>query len=832
MSLLAPTYKREILGFLFLFLGFMPLRAEDVQIGSVGPFSTLNNYDSPIIIPSGKAQDLLNVDITPEGKSVKKREGFAQAFALAITTSPTHGVYKFYDTNGNEIVLAFNDTRMSSSINGGQFQTIFSTGPNGATWQCVDSQGFAYCNNTSRTTLIKTNGITATSIASVNSTGTMVAVTPDRLVISGFSVAEAPNRIDFSESADFTSWVPPFSQGTDPNQITITAPGSRITHIVYAFNRLIWFKQDSFGYVLFGPNLLDWQVRTISPVVGNLDNASIYWNDVLYWRGQDGHFYSYDGANITRMSRDITNTIQTIQNRVSNSWTQTTSIDFGSGNFDPNVYADTITVSGQIQFTFPETFDTLRTTDTAGAKPVWDKFLSGSVTGNATVSNGMLLLGHDGGTLGRTNIGTVEKLTDYSQGTTYYVVISSLPTVSTNLSDLYWTFRSTATSSSNPDGAGIVIDFESTTTTRMHVANFSITGRSGAASTTIDYALPATVQFYLSTTTYQIMINDQVALSGTHTAPREANYMYLGYLKGTTGSATCYIDTFAVAPQTMTYLSAVNNAPSLTSWDSFLASKLDSNATHYFSIRASTNTIQVTSSTPSWTSITSGDIPSISTGTYFQIRDIMMNNGLFNVPALYSFTQYWLEGNASDKIYGGYYDYSLWWNVQSSSNSYNNRVIKYDMLNNGFTIYDIPMNGFYVKGGSLYFGSSTGGYIHKFGGVNDDNGSTINSYWKSKDYVVASSPFNDSEIVRLSFLTSSIQNSSMTVTYAINGSSSTAYTMSLYSPTNYRYKNTNLPLGKVGTTFNFKFGNDAADQPFEVFAIQYGFREKPWIPKN
>src|SRR4029077_9359847 len=100
----------------------------------------------------------------------------------------------------------------------------------------------------------------------------------------------------------------------------------------------------------------------------------------------------------------------------------------------------------------------------------------------------------------------------------------------------------------------------------------------------------------------------------------------------------------------------------------------------------------------------------------------------------------------------------------------------------------------------------------------------------SKDFVNGVGPFQDDEFVRLSLLTTSVQNSTMTVTYTINGSSSAAFAMNLYDPlTAYRYRNLNLPAGRIGTTFNLKFGNNAADQPYELFAIQYGFREKPWI---
>src|SRR4029077_4870551 len=150
--------KKLFLGLAFVFgstIGY----CDDVQNAVIVPFGTLSNYDNPLVIENEKAQDLLNVDISPQGKSVKKRKGYATAFNLAVTTSATHGVYKFFDASGNEVFLVFNDNRQTSSI-GGASPNVIGTGPNGATYQCVDSAGFAYCNNSLRTTLIKTDGVT------------------------------------------------------------------------------------------------------------------------------------------------------------------------------------------------------------------------------------------------------------------------------------------------------------------------------------------------------------------------------------------------------------------------------------------------------------------------------------------------------------------------------------------------------------------------------------------------------------------------------------------------------------------------------------------------
>jgi hypothetical protein len=94
-------------------------------------------------------------------------------------------------------------------------------------------------------------------------------------------------------------------------------------------------------------------------------------------------------------------------------------------------------------------------------------------------------------------------------------------------------------------------------------------------------------------------------------------------------------------------------------------------------------------------------------------------------------------------------------------------------------------------------------------------------------------PFIDKELTSISILADDVANSSMTITYTVNQSSETSYTMPLYSAdSSIKRNNRSLPIGTQGKIFNFKFGNNAADQPFEVFAIQYGIRPKPWRPEQ
>jgi hypothetical protein len=801
----------------------------------IGPFLGLNNRDNSFVIGSQNAQDLLNVNVTPGGKSVFKRKGYGIAFTLPITTSAVHGVYTFFDASANTVDLFANDTYLSGSVSGASPTTIFSNGPNGATYQCTDTLGFAYCANSSRTTIIKTNGVTSSQISNVASTGTMVATCVTRLAMAGFS--DRPSGIDFSADSDFTTWGTG-SLGSSAVQLTVSAPGARITGIVYAFGRLMWFKDSSFGFVLIGnqPLQTDWVIKTVSYDVGTNDNSFVFREGILYFRGQDGHIYAFDGASYQRASREIAGTIATEQNRSQGSWLQTTQSDWASGYDITSVYIDTNTSPGNVQMTFPDNFSSFRST--GSTKNVWTSYCKGLTpcTTNVYSNSSSLVFLSTTGTAGEDQmIRTVSPLNNYKQGTTFYIQLSTISTASNTV----FSFGISSYSANIPITSSLFndqffFDFKSTQSSTIFLNRVKNTADgticNGTCQTGNSISTGA-ISIYIATTAYQVSIDGVVIKSGSHSHSNNSYYAYFDSFWGNVGSGSTSLDSFGIAPETATYYSAVKNAPSLRTWDSFVANTQSNGGTQNFFIRSSTNSINVNSSTPSWTSITSGNVPTISTGTYFQTRDDFAITVATQQPALNDFTQNWVEGSAVDKAYATYFDDKIWWEVTAGTGATtNNKTLIYDMLNQTWSLYDLAVNGFYVRQNRLYFGSSSGGYIYKFGDVDNDNGSAINAYWKSKDFY-GGSPFGTQEIANISFSNKTVSNSSMTVTYTLNGSSSTSFTIPTSNSVNSFYgRNKNLPAGTVGSTYNIQFGNNAADQPFEVFSIQVGIRPKSWIP--
>jgi hypothetical protein len=698
--------KKVLVACLSIFFGSL-LCAQDTQYFPVGPFGYLNNTDDPIAIPSTQAQDLLNVLISPGGQSVYKREGINLFATLDISTSPVHGIYNFFDSSGNDVSLFFNDTRMSSSVSGNTPQVLFSTGTVAATYQCDDTLGFAYCANTARTSLIKTDGVTHDIITNVNSTGTMVAATPERLASAGFD--DAPSRIDLSAANDFTNWTIG-NAGTDPAQFTISAPGYQITHITYAFGRLMWFKDKSFGYIFIGQEdaQADWEIRTISPTLGTLDNSSVYWEGILYFRGQDGHIYGYDGANFDLLTRDLEGTISLSQPRTIDSWTQTSASDFNNGDVDFETFYDTTTYSNSMATVFPDYFNVYRTTDSA-SHPVWTD-VNTSVAGSTysvtiTTDSKMKIEGNKttggGAAPAAPRVNTSTTIFNVAGGATFYFELDDMESNTDTSGGFYAGLQNQVQLGAVPRPSNSIMMWILDDDPQFQI--YAIQYHDGSSTTTVQVELSfdvgTPIEFYVDSSDYQLTVNgSSVIVTGSHSfATNVYSYWVFHYkaTNGTLGQPAEYVilDNFSVHPQTFTFVSEVHNETEITSWDKFTATDNEDDSITY-SIRASDGEFTINSSTPSWTNITSGENITITTGAYFQVRAEYETDTSTDFPRMDDFTIRWYEGQASDKAYAEYFDNSIWWSVTVGTGTQtNNRVLYFDLAYPGWSLFDIATNG-------------------------------------------------------------------------------------------------------------------------------------------
>lgn len=869
-------------------------------------FKGLNNNDSSFVIDPSQAQDLLNVDVTPGGKTIKKRSGYGLYKALS-TGQAMHGGYHAYDSSGNDYQLWGSSTSLYGIVSDGTPTQLVSSSTLNATWDCADTQGNSYCVDSSRDAYIKTNGATETWYTSP--LGTMVESTPDRIVISG--VSGTPNTLYFSGSNDFTNFTTDVKT-TDPFTEVIAAPGSHITHIRWGCGKLLWWKDNSFGYVDFDDQY-NLQIKTVSDIVGTIDNTSAIDPGANVWfRGQDGHTWRYDCSALEKMSIPITPEVQVSGNRTSNSWTQTTQSDFQSGAGNPSAnFSYTISPGDVVLSSYSHT-------DTSASDFASGTFTNTYVSGNSVIvstsntdvtNNGFEtgdLTGWNHGGVGTVESGTsvldscnvtsrtgTYRLSDISvlNLTAGWDMQAQLLKCSDNseLSRTHffhannsctWTQRTISGSGlarqcaylklrNVTDGVDIILSDNfilSGNDVTFYSASDSFSPyyfmyfddfTNGKSSITVasyksqvfDSSISSTVAQIQATISngnpvpYFEMLTSSASTGpwstvATSTNTNASSLRYFQYIStitqsGNSGMTTSIDDVSVVAVSSGgTYLSAVKNAPNLTAWNTIGINSASYGGTHTFYMRSSTNSFTVSSGTPSWTSQTAGGLISVSTGTYFQLRDDFAAASSTASMALNDFTINWFEGTTTDQSYMLYFDNAIWQSVAfGTGQSTNNYIFKYDLINDGWTLYNFGAGGLMTQRNQLYFGDTSSGNVYIYGTASSDNGSSINAYWKTKDFS-GNDPFLVSQLTNIDTFFKADNGTTMTNTYNTDGLNSTSYSVSLSTGGTFIQNRKILPSGKLGYSFSLKTGDDSTSSQWEFLGFRIGLNQLPYRPSQ
>lgn len=774
---------------------------------TVAKFGLLNNNNNSVVINPSQAQDLLNVDVAPGGTSVSKRDGYGLYKALS-TSKPLHGGFHAYDSTGNDYQLWGSSTSLYGIVADGTPTQLVSSTTLNSTWDCADTQGNSYCVNSSRDFMIVTAGATTVFVSSANAKGTMVESTPDRLVVAG--VSGSPNTLFVSQSNTFTNFATGVN-ATDAFSEVIASPGSKLTHIRWGCGKLLWWKDLSFGYLDFDDQYSA-QVKTVSDIIGTFDNTSaVDPGGQVWFRGQDGHTYKYDCSILTKESIDITPNVSVSGRRTTNSWTQTSASDFNSGS---GVNIDTTSVQGSVVLvSSSDGFSSLAAWNTSTSTCPW------------TASGGFAYPTSDPGAL---HCGLI-------------MTNAVSPAIPANFV-LHYQFKFANTGTNN--GAEAAFTTSSGTGYCLKVQG----GASGSITSSPFSANTCGINFSSSTAIVDTNLHSadlirsatgymQIYLDGV----RMGSYQDTTYsgmdrvsIANACADASCSvatkIDNVYVSASSGTYYSAVKNAPNITGWSTLVVNQQLNDGAEAYYLRSSTNSFSVTSSTPAWTSQTINSLITISTGTYFQLADTFTITYATQAPALNDFTINWLEGTASDQAYMLYFDNAIWESVSFSSAT-NNYIFKYDLINQGWTLYNFGAGGMCVQNNVLYFGdtSTTGGNIFNFGSATSDNGTAINAYWRSKSFT-GSDPFMQNQLDRINTFAKKDQGSTLTATYTMDTSSSTSYSVGLSTANTVIQNRKLIAPGKLGYTFDFKLGDTSTSSAWEIFGFRIEFTQLPYRP--
>lgn len=791
--------------FLFAFLGLVsPFSGAIADQIAVSTFKGLNSNENALIIDPAYAQDELNVNITPGGKSVQKGAGYGLYKTLySSNLQGIHGGSHFFDATGNDVQVWGSSTSLYGIVADAAPAQLVSSATLNATWDCADTQGFGYCVDSSRDALIKTNGATITWYSSV--LGTMVEATPDRLVVAG--VSGNTNTLYISGSNAFTT----FTAGplpSDPFTEPIASPGSKLTHTRWGCGKLLWWKDQSFGWFAFDDQYSA-QVKIVSDTIGTFDNTSaIDPGGNVWFRGQDGHIWEYDCSGLIKQSIEITPQIQASGKRVSNSWIQTSGSDFNSGS---SVNVDTTTMAGNVMLNgFSDTFSSLSNwTTTSG---VWSISGGHAQTTNTSVNAGLnqmfsvivdsissaFLMSYQCGVTGGLGTQNVDVQLVNASNNGYRLDYSGDGTA--NLYRL-------ANGTPSLIIAGAVVAHDQNT----HTVSLS---RTAAGLYTI----------FLDTTNVG-NVTDNTYIGFSTAALRVA-----GMFAGQTAS----IYNFSIYDTTGTYYSSVKNAPSLNSWTTF-GSNTSGVGSQTFYMRSSSNSFTVLSSTPAWTTQITNTQVAVATNTYFQVRDDFSITAATNIPVLADFSVNWFEGSAVDQAYSIYFDnailFSVSYGVGVSSNTY---ILKRDLINDGWLLYNFGAGGMLVQNNHLFFGDvGSTAQIFQYGSGTSYNGTAINAYWKSKNFTGAD-PFMRNQYTNIDTLFKQNTSQTITTTYALDGSTTTtSYTVNLSSTSLPIINNRkNLPNGKNGYTINLQYGDNTISSAWELLGYRFTFMPQPYVPSQ
>jgi hypothetical protein len=365
----------------------------------------------------------------------------------------------------------------------------------------------------------------------------------------------------------------------------------------------------------------------------------------------------------------------------------------------------------------------------------------------------------------------------YKQGTTYYIAVSSFPEDSSNLGRFYWTFRSTAAvSPANPDTEGAAFMFFATSTGRMFLQQIVTSGEggfAGSATPTADWAVPATITLWLSTSNYNLSVGGTSVKSGTHTFTGDDKFVYLGYLNGTAGSRSLKLDNFGVTPQTATYTAQLLTIGNLiTAWSNATISDVKTDGAIVYTF-GSTSAATV-ASISNYASIITGGVPSVSTNPYAAFKAVFSNTAATSTVKLSEFITTWNEGSAAPSPVSAVYDRRYWLSFTTStlSNPTQDTVLVWQR-NKSFTFLKGINAASFSKPlwrDALYFGnSSANGLVYKFDVGNNDDGADIVSLLHSKSYDLGSS-YRDKDFRNsyLQFLSSPTYSGSFSCSYTVD----------------------------------------------------------------
>lgn len=797
---------------------------------SIPRFRGLNNADAAVLIGDDQAQDLQDVDITASGSGIRKRSGYTQFRTIGTSTSAVRGGYYFRDASANDVVVNANNRSIFKSVNGAAYAAFVTTDTAGSYYDFTDSNGYLWRANSSRDTILRYDGTTVTYYPSTPK-GDQIEALPSRLAISGTTAN--PNRVHFSAEADFTD----FATGTDETSAfteDFGLPGQKINAIKWAFGGLLAWTKTTTSMFTF-QNQFAGEISDISFTVGtNQPYSVVYDQGIVYWQGQDRHFYAFDGNTMRKISEPLD--VSGIVNGESRSWLTSSQTEFETGTIGSGLSA---TASPGDMLFADVTIDAFTDGDFT-ASPAWTPY--DLVNATVNVVSGKLKISSNPDPPSSAMTGAVYYNYGSSAGSWVMDITfheNSGLTVAgfalTNATPL----DSADACSGTMDGYRVVLNDFSSVAQVWECVN----GSESAAHISSAYSFSNDVTYTArldrnSSGEFNLYINSVLIGSFTDTTTTDATFISL--IEDTACSGSCASGTFATFDNIKfslfsgaTYQSqSFNVGTAISQWGTFDVNNVLNSGTISYVLYVDTDTSITTSNALTFTSsqtITSGSIPTVAVGPYAVWTAAFTRTASTQNPTLNDVTVNWFEGSVTKHWGTVDKDHRIMWSVAEGTATVPNVTYIYDPRFDSWLKYSVPFDAPARVGDSIYFGDTDEGKVYKWPSGNSDDGSAITAYWKSKDFI-GGDPFIEKIFTKYSFLGKEDVGSNIDITYTINGTAASALNYSLTDPLSVvsRSINSNLPSGTKGSFISWKFGNDDADAPFEVYGFKFDWTPQSW----
>lgn len=808
------NFKRALLSALLILLPV--ITHADPQV--IPQFRGLHNSENAVLINDDEAQDLQDVDITDTGKGIRKRAGYNQFKTIGTSTWGVRGGYYFRDTGGTDLIIHANNRSIFYSEAGGNYTAFVTTDTEGSYYDFVDSYGYIWRANSNRDEILRYDGTTVTYYPS-HPKGDQIEALPDRLAISGTSAN--PNRVHFSKIADFTS----FTTGTDEADAfteDIGLPGQKVNAIKVACGSgvLAWTRDSTFLITAQSQYDLSPTV-SVSNTIGTVQPSTIIQDyGITYWQGQDGHFYSYDCNAIKKLSEKLD--VSEFVSGASRLWTATSQSDFETGTIGAGLSASAS--PGGLVFS-PTVIDSFSDGDYTST-PAWQEFDVSqgafSITGGelkfdsaaTSAANGGLRLANSYGNVGAWEF---DYRFDANGGYPVFKICSETPATITPSS-----------SASDDCYAGQVI--------RGGVSEIFENDTSKANSTSPTQTAGVDYNFVLergASNEIKLFIDDVLIVSANDASIVNISTISFGVAQILSATPNWFFDDIKFNHFVSTYqTTAISIGSLITSWGRLVAEEALDGATIAYAVYTDTNTsITITNSSTfvSSQTILNNEFITLPTAPYLTIAAFFTRTAHTQNPTIESISITWDEGSVIRHFGSVDSDHRLLWSVGEGNTSVTNKTYIYDPRFDSWLKYSFPIDAPAKVSDLIYFGGVSTGVVYTWPVGENDNGSAITAYWKSKDFI-GGDPFVEKDFLNYSFLGKAETGSNLDIVYTINASSSVSNNHSLTDPNSLplRRVNAHLPSGKVGSFINFKFGNDDANAPFEIYGFKYDYRLRPW----